>query len=126
MADGNTSGTFVLGDGRRVKIEDNEVVEIEEARSEDAARIAELENLVQEGMAVAEELTNRNSYLEAENRRLSAENGTLRNQVQSTGQPRGRLSNPGGRNGGAASIEELKARAREGRQAFNTKSNSKN
>ena len=127
LADGNTSGTFVLGDGRRVKIEDNVVVEIEEARStEDAARIAELENLVQEGMAVAEELTNRNSYLEAENRRLSAENGSLRNQGQSTGQPRGRLSNPGGRNGGALSIEELKARAREGRQAFNSKSNSKN
>lgn len=124
LADGNTSGTFVLGDGRRVKIEDNEVVEIEEAHDpDDAARIAELENLVNEGIAVAEELTNRNSYLEAENRRLSAENGTLRNQVQSNGQPRGRLSNPGNRNGGALSVEELKARAREGRAAFNTKSN---
>lgn len=126
LADGNTSGTFVLGDGRRVKIEDNVVVEIEEANTEDAARIAELENLVQEGIAVAEELTNRNRYLEAENRRLSTENGSLRNHVQSMGQPRGRLSNPGGRNNAAPDIEELKARAREGRQAFRGKSNSKN
>lgn len=126
LADGNTSGTFVLGDGRRVKIEDNEVVEIEEANTEDAARIAELENLVEEGIAVAEELTNRNRYLEAENRRLSTENGSLRDQVQSHGQPRNRLSNPGGRNGGALSLDDLKSRAREGRQAFSGKSNSKN
>lgn len=126
LADGSTSGTCVLGDGRRVKIEDNVVVEIEEAHTEDEARIAELENLVQEGIAVAEELTNRNNYLEAENRRLSTENGSLRNQVQSQGQPRGRLSNPGGRNGGAPSLEDLKTRAREGQQAFRGKSNPQN
>lgn len=116
---GATSGEFTLGDGRRVKIEDSVVVEIEAADAENAARIEELESLLAESVSAMAELTNRNTYLEGENRRLSTENGTLRNQVQSQGVPRGRMASPGTpRTSPAMSAEELKNAVRAGRAAM--------
>jgi len=122
IADGSTSGTFILGDGRKVTIEDNVVTDIREASLENEARIEELEGLVSEGTAVVQELSNRNQFLEAENRRLTSELDAIR----SSGQPRNRLSAPGARANAQLSAEELKNRAREAREAFRGKSNAKN
>lgn len=123
IADGSTSGTFILGDGRKVTVEDNVVTEIGEADAENEVRIEELENLVTEGIAVAEELTNRCRFLEAENKRIASELDAVR----STGRPRNRLSAPGVRAHTAQmSAEELKNKARDAREAFRGKSNAKN
>lgn len=122
IADGSTSGTFILGDGRKVTVEDSVVTEIVEADAGNEARIEELENLVEEGIAVAEELSNRCRFLEAENKRVTSQLEAVR----STGQPRNRLSAPGVRANAQPTVEELKNRARESREAFRGKSNLKN
>lgn len=106
------SGTFILGDGRKVTIEDNVVVDIE-ATDEDQQTRDELENLVAEGAAVVQELSNRNAYLEAENRRLTAENASLRSQVRSTGDPRSRIARPSTVPANRSrSVEDIKAQVR--------------
>ena len=122
IADGSDSGTFLLGDGRKVTVEDNVVTDIRAADAENEARIEELEGLVSEGAAVVQELSNRNKFLEAENKRLSSELDGIR----SNGHPRNRLSAPGARANGQPSVEDLKNRARENRDAFRGKSNPKN
>lgn len=126
IPDGATSGTFTLGDGRTVTVEDNVVTDIREADAENAARIEELEGLVEEGIAVAQELSNRNRFLESEYGRLQSENKSLRDQVQSTGAPRNRLSAPGVKGNPQPSAEELKNKAREAQAAMRAQSNRKN
>lgn len=114
--EGRTSGEFKLGDGREVTVEDNIVTEIKEEREEEnAAQLAELQNLVAEGVEAV-------NTLMAENARLSAENADLRKQVQSSGKPQQRIAIPGNNKGAAAPTpEDLKNAAREALAKFNNR-----
>ena len=103
--EGKTSGTFELGDGRKVTIEDNIVTEIVEAPAEPSTE-EELQNLLQEGVETVQELA-------AENNRLRNEIADLRNQIRSAGKPKNRISTPAIRQTAGKSIEELKNAARE-------------